>query len=148
LEPGDVRISIDERLSASHTSSHRRRLIAAVPVYDEQSGDSFGLVVIETDLISQIQSILNGLDDRAGEIYITDAEGRILVTSNPEFGVEVASKDVRVSDLVTETADFFTKNSKRRSLSDASTFIARRIQLDPSDAACSLGIVQQLVSDD
>jgi hypothetical protein len=147
LGPGDVKISLDERLTTSHRKGEHRRLVTAVPVYDEQSGDIFGLVVIEADLTTRVQEILDGLEGRLGRVYVTDAVGNVLVTSNPEFGVEVAPPDARIADLAKEAIGLFAEKSRLRYLSDESTFIARRVQLDPADASCSLGIVQKLVAE-
>ncbi len=147
LEPGDVKTSLKGRLSSNHSGSSRRRIIAAVPVYDEQSGQPFGLVAIESDLISGIQSILNGLGDRFGEIYITDAEGHILVTSDAEYGAEVFVHDFDIGDVVPPAAEFFSTDSRQQHLSDNWSYIVRRVQLDPTDSECSLGIVH-LLSDD
>ncbi len=144
MEPGDVKISLDHRLSGNQGSNGLRRMVAAIPVFDEQSGETFGLVAVETHLISQIETILNGLEDRLGEIYITDAAGKVLVTSNPKYGVEVITHDVQVFEDIPETTQFFTPDSRQRYLSDESSFFARRVQLDATETSSSLGIVQRL----
>ncbi|QDU09695.1 serine/threonine protein kinase [Gimesia aquarii] len=148
LAPGDVKLSLDEQLSVNHRKSKHRKILAAIPVFDEQSGNFFGLVAIEANIIGQIQNILNGLDNRLGEIYITDNEGKILVTSNSANGVEVISHEMAISELIPQTTGFFSKDSRKRYLSNGSTFIAYRVQLDPTDASCCLGIVEKIPSDD
>ncbi len=148
MAPGEVKISLTERISGKHANTGLRRMIAAIPVFDEQSGETFGLVAIETHVTSQIQNILSGLDGRLGEIYITDAAGKVLVTSNPKFGVEVVTQEMNISDHISDTAHFFSEGSRQRYLSDESSFIVRRVQLDVTDTACSLGIVQKLSSSD
>lgn len=148
LAPGDVRLSLDDQLSKNPRKNDHRRIVGVIPVFDEHSGDLFGLVAIESNLVSQIQSILNGLDNRLGEIYITDAEGNVLVTSNPAFGVEVITHDLQISEIIPKTAEFFSKDSRKRYLSDGSSYIAHRVQLDPTNAACNLGIVQRLTSEE
>jgi hypothetical protein len=148
MGPGDVMISLDDRNQASRRRRRARRLVAAIPVYDEQSGDAFGLVAIETNVVSRIQIILNGLDERLGHIYITDDEGNVLVQSDPEFGVEVVTRDVNIAELVPEAASFFSADSRQRYLTDGATFTAHRVQLDAANASCNLGIVNKLAIED
>ncbi len=146
MEPGDVRFSLQETLAKSHAKTNNRRLAAAIPIYDDQSGEAFGVVSIETNITRRIQTILNGLDERWGELYITDAEGGIWVTSHPSFGVKREASGMNITALVPETSVLFSPNARQRFWSDGYSVIAQRVQLDATDASCSLGIVQRHLS--
>jgi hypothetical protein len=63
-------------------------------------------------------------------------------------GVEVVTWDKNIADAIPAAAAFFAAGSRQKDLSDGSSFIVRRVQLDPADAACSLGIVQRLLPED
>lgn len=148
LEPGDVKLSIDQHLSEDQRRTQHQTITAAIPVYDDVSGEIFGIVAIEADLVNQIQNILDGLDDRLGQIYITDSKGKVLLSSNSTSGVEIMTHDIPISDLIPQIAGFFSNDSRQRSLSNNTSFIVHRVKLDPTDASCNLGIVQKLLSDD
>lgn len=147
LEPGEVKLSIDQHLSNEERSTQHRKITAAIPVYDDTTGDIYGIVAIEADLVVLIQNILNELDDRLGQIYITDNQGNVLLTSNSVAGIEIVSHKMNISESMPKVSEFFSKDARQKYLSDGSTFIAHRIKLDPTDASCSLGIVQKLSSD-
>lgn len=147
MDPGDVRISLDDQ-EATSQRRRARRLVAAVPVYDEASGDAFGLVTIETDVVRRIQDILSGLDDRLSQIYITDEQGDVLVQDDPEFGIEIVTRRTNVAELVSETRGFFDEDTRERFLTDGESFTAHRVQLDPVNGSCSLGVVHELAVDE
>jgi len=102
------------------------------------------MVVIETNLTRQIQSILNGLEERLGETYVTDAKGLVLVVLDPSHGIEVPSQGRTITEIAPQTAECFAADNALRHLSDDCSFIAKRVQLDANDASSTLGIVLKL----
>ncbi len=148
LGPGDVKVSLDDRPVAAHDTRKYRRLVGSIPVYDDTTGNVFGMVTIETNLTGKLSGILNALDERFGTIYITDASGHVMVAARPQAGVEIVSPELQVSDFVGDAAEFFSADGLIRNHSDGENYIARRVVLDPVDASCSLGIIQQLETDD
>ena len=148
MDPGVIKLSLSQPLSSNQHSGQHRSIIAAIPVFDEKSGDIFGVVAIEADLVNQLKKILNGLDDRLGQIYITDSEGKVLLSSNSLTGVEIVSHEMQIKESIPQTETFFSKDSRQKSLSDGKTFVAHRIELDPVDDSCNLCIVQKLITDE
>ncbi|WP_298863095.1 serine/threonine-protein kinase [uncultured Gimesia sp.] len=148
MDPGVIKLSLGQPLSSNQHSGQHRSIIAAIPVFDEKSGDIFGIVVIEADLVNQLKNILNGLDDRLGQIYITDSEGKVLLSSNSISGVEIVSHEMQIKDFIPQAVAFFSKDSRQKSLSDGKIFVAHRVELDPVDDSCNLCIVQKLITDE
>ncbi|MFI4875311.1 MAG: serine/threonine-protein kinase, partial [Blastopirellula sp. JB062] len=63
LERGDIQLVL--RDSHDDLQDHVEegvRLFAATPVYDDETGDMFGVVVVETDLLSRLARFLNRVD--------------------------------------------------------------------------------------
>jgi len=148
MVPGQIKLSLNQRLSENQHRSQHRSIIAAIPVYDEQTGDVFGVVAIEADFVNQLKNILNELDDGLGQLFITDTDGNVLLTSNTESGVEIVSHEMQIQESLLQAATFFSKKSRQKSVSDGKTYIAHRVELDPVDDSCNLCIVQKLTSAD
>ena len=148
MDPGVIKLSLHQRLSSDRDRRHHQSIIAAIPVYDEKTGDLFGIVTIESDFVNQLKTILNGLDDGLGQIYITDNNGKVILSSNSLTGIEVLSHDIQIAEIIPQTAPFFMNESRTKSLSDGKTFIAHMVELDPADDSCGLGIVQKLITNE
>ncbi len=144
LEPGDVKGSLGTQLSSGPMQGNPNRLVAATPIYDELTGEFFGIVAIEVDVLNRLEQILQGLDNRLGEIFITDITGNILVKSSLELGVVKVAGREKISTLIPELKTLFSSGSTTRFQTDDSTYGAIRVQLDPNDPSCGLGVVQKV----
>ncbi len=147
LEPGDVKLAVGPKLSGDDGNRQARRLVATIPVFDELTGEVFGVVTIESNLAMQINEILGALGAVLGEIYVCDPASRVWVRASPEFGVEMEPSDVDIRTIVPEVAAFFADGAMTRSMSDYQTYLASRVLLDPSDPTCHLGLVMKLAED-
>ncbi len=144
-ELGNVRLSIDHRLP-NDSSGAARTLAAARPVCTDDSGEVIGLVAIVTDLNMRLVGILNRLDQRLGEIYVTDANGIVWVVSHPDYGAHIGPRNFNVVDAVPVVKKFLSGETLGNYHSDFSTFTVQRVQLDAIDPSCSLAIVQRLTA--
>ena len=147
-DPGEVALSTIKGAAVAGRPSKRARLIAAVAVDDDETGEPFGFVAIESDLRSIVTRILNGMTRRTAEIYVTTADGSVRITSLPGFGVAIDAERSNVADLVPEVADFFASSFDQRSATDGKTFIVRRVQLAPNQVESRIGIVLRLSSEE
>lgn len=153
LEPGDVRLTVGNQTVGNQNGEQQsrsttRKMAALVPVYDDATGQNFGLVVIEINLSRQLLRILNGLEERLGEIYVTDQTGEIWFVSRPSFGVEELKDARNVVNTIPETAACFTGEEAAGFINDSTKTLARLVHLDPTDPATRIGLVLQLNSHD
>lgn len=148
LEPGDVRLDVGNQPGEEqpHWSTHK--MSAFVPVYDDDTGENFGLVVIEMNLSKQLLRILNGLEERLGEIYVTDQQGGLWFASRPGFGVEEVKDARNIVDFVPEAVACFGDKKAASFVNDSTKTSARRLQLDPTDPATSIALVLKLDTQD
>jgi len=148
LSPGDILLTIHGQSSSPHVARRGVRLVASTPVYDETTGDLFGLVAVETNLLNRIVQFLERVEQRTASIYITDSDGHIWVSDDPEIGVDVKTRDISVVDIIPETADFFSRTEQHGRLDLNSGWIAGRVALEPGNTKTTVSVVLQLWDDE
>lgn len=144
LSPGDIQLSVRDRSHAADMMRQGVRLVASTPVYDDTTGDLFGVVVVETDFLHRIVQFLERVEQRTASIYITDFEGDIWVSDDPETGVNVPTRDANVDAMIPDIAEFFANSDRHRRLDRSGGWIAGRVVLDPLSQQSTVGVVLQL----
>ncbi len=144
LSAGDILLLI--RQPADSTKSRRRyvRLIASTPVFDDATGSLYGIVSIESDLLSQMVSLLERVEQTTASIYIADTSGNIWVSDDPAIGVDVKNVNVNVSNVVPGTRDFFTDTDQHRQEARTEGWLGNRITLDRANPQTTLSVVLSL----
>ncbi len=146
LSPGEILLSI-RRDSQARNQVRGVDLAASTPVYDEATGELFGIVVVETDLLNRIVEFLDRVEQSTASIYITGAQGEVWVSDNPETGVVVKSGDVSVGQYIPQTAAFFKDAERHRELERDAGWLAAKLELDPANQETTVGVVLQLWSE-
>ncbi len=139
LPPGEVKFTLSEQAQGGHP-----RLLGAIPVYSDLTGDPFGLVVIEAGLFNWVRRTLDGLSVRDSEIYITRADGQIWLTSLPEVGIRERLHNANIDSIIPELASFFTNTNIEEVHSVPGKYIALHVRLDPDDPQTAIGVVLRL----
>ncbi len=144
LPPGETCLVIRTPDSSAWTARHTVRLLAATPVYDESTGELFGLVVVETNLLMRLINFLETLDQQTTDIYVADSTGQVWVSDIPDEGVVTAKRATSVADFLPDTAGFFSSSDDERVSNRSQFWIASRIPLDPSNPEASVVLVLHL----
>ena len=144
LSPGDILLTIRGQSSSPDATRRGVRLVASTPVYDETQGSLFGLVAVETNLLSRIVQLLELVEQRTAGIYITDSDGNIWVSDDPEIGVDVKTREVSVAKIIPKTADFFSGTERHGRFDRSAKWIAGRVTLDPTNPQTTVGVVLKL----
>ncbi|EAQ79734.1 serine/threonine-protein kinase [Blastopirellula marina] len=121
------------------------RLFAATPVYDAVHGELFGVVVLESDLLSRISKFLQRVDQNTAIIDVTDSAGNIWVSDEPGVGVVATNKPTPITAQMPELKDFFSDTEATRHLDSANGVIATKLTLDRLDDKTTVGVVLQLL---
>ncbi|TWT36346.1 Serine/threonine-protein kinase PknD [Posidoniimonas corsicana] len=133
LEPGDVRFSLAPRARrASAGSSVAERLSVATPVYNDATGELFGMAVIETDVAKQVADAVLGLGAIDCEIFVADGEGQLLVSADADRGVRVAREGESIPDLPAAVQQEMAQEHEPFDLRRDGEFVAQRFYVDPT----------------
>ncbi len=143
--PGDILLMIRRQLNADTSLLQDVRLYAATPVFDETTGDLFGVVTIETNLLNRIVQFLERVEQHTESIYITDSEGQVWVSDDPVTGVDITTRDLHIADLIPGTAPFFQNADEQQQLNREEGWIAGKVPLDPANPRLKVGVVLRLV---
>ncbi len=142
--PGDILMMIHEEAPSESVKRQDVRLLAATPVYDQATGNFFGIVTIEINLLSQIAGFLDRLEQQTATIHLTDSQGNIWISDHPESGVEIKTQAADVTESIPSTAGFFKNPSQQRLANSNEGWIAVKVVLDPANPHQSVGIVLEL----
>lgn len=124
------------------------RLLASTPIYDEKTGELFGTLTIELNLLDRIVLSLDSIEMNDASIYITNSQGEIWASEEPQTKTEVATSHVNVGEFLPEAAAFLSSQSQRTVMNRDEGWIAGRILMDPANPDHSLGVVLRLQDED
>lgn len=131
LEPGDVKSSLLIRDKNSTRTTNIERLIGATPVFDELSGDFFGMTVIAADVSKQIEEALLALGNVNCEIYIADGTGQLWATATPDHGVRTIVPGQTIPNLPELVAERLAKKGEPFALRSEDEYVAQRFYIEP-----------------
>jgi hypothetical protein len=132
LEPGDLKFSLEPRTSSGNGPSRVERLSVATPVYSDVSGDSFGMTVIEADVLKRVMEALTGLGAVDWEIFVGDGLGEMWASANPQIGAQIADAGQTIPDMPQEVVDQLSKKGAPFQLRGQNSYIAQRFFVDPT----------------
>lgn len=145
LNPGDVFLldgmSVEQKDAKSQTLA--LTLLAATPVYDELTGDVFGMVLIETDLERDLEDLLEATN-AAASVYVTNVTGEIVMHHSRERGIELGRLGNPVAGVVPQLEGFFSSSQIAETQTDESSYYATRVRLGTGQNSTILGIVLTL----
>ena len=149
LSPADVLLSTRYRIdSAGMKSAGVKRqevsLLASTPVFDETTGEIFGLVTLELDLLDRVVQALEHLEQSTAKIVVTDSTGRAWVSDDPIDGINTMPQEKNVTTERSGASELFADAEENRILNQKEGFIARRITLDPSNPQTTVGLILEL----
>jgi serine/threonine protein kinase len=144
LSPGDIQLEIRRKSNAAGRTRQDVRLLAATPVFDENTGALFGMVTVETDLLSRLVQFLERVEQSTANILIADASGQIWVSDDPEVGVDIKSREMNVAGVIPGAAEFLTSGEQHRRVMESEGWIADRIILNRANPQTTVGVILQL----
>ncbi|MAT72054.1 MAG: hypothetical protein CMJ58_21320 [Planctomycetaceae bacterium] len=137
-ELGDVRFSLSPRQQQAAHAGKTRRMLAGVPVFDEQSGEPFGMVMIETDLNGRLLTILDNLVDVAGDTYIGSGEGEAWISVAPDGEPQLAPQQSKLADLCPEAAKLIGITSFPYEATDHDSYYGKVFRDNPQSAGVAV----------
>ena len=120
-------------------------LLAATPVFDETTGDLFGMVTIELDLQGRVVQVLERLEQSTARIFVTDTTGHAWVSDDPVAGINTSLQEMDAMAGQSGISKLFSDGAGSRILEQSEGWIANRITLDPSNPQTTLGLILELV---
>ena len=150
LSLADVLLTVRYRnQSAKKNSAAKNRqevtLLAATPVFDETTGNIFGLVTIELDLQGRVIQVLERLEQSSARIFVTDTDGHAWVSDDPVAGINTLPEEMNATAGQSGIPKLFSDGAASRILEQSEGWIANRITLDPSNPQTTLGLILELV---
>jgi serine/threonine protein kinase len=144
LSPGDILLVIRQQADSPNRTRQQVRLVASTPVFDEMTGEFFGIVAVESDLLTRIVQFLERVEQNTASIFITDLSGRIWVTDNPDIGVDIKNHEMNIENIIPGAAGFLTAADQHRRFMQSEGWIANRMTLDPANPQATVGVFLQL----
>ena len=148
LSPGDVLLTTRYQNNSAGTKSvgvkrQAVSLFASTPVFDKTTGEIFGLVTLELDLLSRVVQAIEQLEQNTANIIVTDSVGRAWVSDDPINGINTMSENNVTTELL-GVSKLFAEAEGHRTEEQSEGWIARRIMLDPSNPQTTVGLILQL----
>ena len=130
LLPGDVVLQTSDKVNPDAPTEFRDALSLTVlnTIFDDSSGEYFGLMAIQLDLRGMMQDRIEETRHDRVNVYVTDGDGIIqMVLSEGEFQTNFDGKPI--ATLIPEASHIFGGDPIARVYSDGSTVFAKRIRL-------------------
>ncbi|MEM9365297.1 MAG: serine/threonine-protein kinase [Planctomycetota bacterium] len=132
LEPGDVNLCDSPRTRHLEKPYSIDRLSVATPVFSDIDGHWFGMTVIETDITKRVTRVMGNRIAPNHEIYVGDGSGQLWVTSDPEHGVQIASRGSRIPDLPDSVMERMSTEGLSFEMQEENAFYAKRFYAAPT----------------
>ena len=144
LSPADVLLTT--RFQNKQTGKTRQEvsLLASTPVFDETTGELFGFVTLEMDLLNRAVQALEHLEQSTAKIYVTDSSGRAWLSDDPVAGINILPREKNTETGRPSISDLFSGGLRERILEQNEGWIADRITLDPSNPQTTIGLILEL----
>ena len=139
LSPGDILLTTRQKNQSTGRNRVEVSLLASTPVFDETTGEMFGLVTLELDLLGRAVGALEHLEQSSARIFVTDATGRAWVSDDPVAGINTTPTNSSRGG-----SDIFSDTEEKRVLKQSEGWIANRITLDPSNPQTTIGLILEL----
>ena len=144
LSPADILLTTQYRHKQTGKKRQEVSLLVSTPVFNEATGEIFGVVTLELDLLARVVQALEQLDQSTAKIYVTDANGKGWVSDDPVAGIKVMPHQMDDQSGRPSSIEIFSKAEQDRILEQNERWIANRITLDPSNPQASIGLILEL----
>ena len=116
----------------------------STPVFNEATGEIFGVVTLELDLLARVIQAVGQLEQSTAKIYVTDADGKAWVSDDPVAGIKVMPHQMDDKSGRLSSVEIFSNAEQDRILNQDEGWIANRITLDPSNPQTTIGLILEL----
>lgn len=142
LKPGDVFLVDNTKVlnAGVTTGAAHLSLMAATPIYDEQTGEVFGVVGIEMNLERVLDELLEEIYI-AEDVYVTDQHGVILLHHSRATGIDFRREGTGLTQLFPTLDPFFAEEHGLHTATQEGEYHAIRMQLGSRAAPLVFGLV-------
>ena len=144
LSPADVLLTTRYRNKQTGTKRQEMSLLASTPVFDETTGEIFGFVTLEMDLLGRVVQALEQLEQSTAKIVVTDSTGRAWVSDDPIAGIDTTPQQKNTTAERPGISELFSNGAKDRIVKQSEGWITNRITLDPSNPQTTVGLILEL----
>ena len=149
LSLGDILLTIRYQnksagMKPTGVKRQEARLLASTPVFNEATGEIFGLVTLELDLLGRVVQALEHLEQSTARILVTDSNGKAWVSDDPTAGINTMPHKMNATTERLGISEIFSGAEENSILKQSEGWIANRITLDPSNPQTSVGLVLEL----
>ncbi len=143
LNPGDVYMVDSASLEHEGVSSEANgfTLLAATPIYDESSGEVFGIISIESNVEQILEYLLDSTAHAASNVYVTDGSGTVLMHHAHDRGLQTALAGRSIGSLIPALSQFFAADQVSDTVTDDAHYHAVKVRLESRRAATVIGLV-------
>ena len=143
LKPGDVYMADSRSVATDGVAADEVgfTLLAATPIYDEMTGDAFGVVSVESNIEQVLEYLLESTANAASNVYVTDNSGVILMHHSRDRGLQTTLAGRQVGSLIPDLSEFFGPEQLADTMTDDAHFHAVRVRIDSRRAATVVGLV-------
>lgn len=129
-EPGNLNFSLEPRTRYGDDPSRVGRLSVATPVLSDITGDCFGMIVIEANVLKRVTEVLTALGTVDCEIFVADGLGQVWGSASPQTGVRLADPGQTIPALPKEVVDQLGKKGAPFELRGDNSYVAQRFYVD------------------
>ncbi len=146
LKPGAVYLATTPLSAETDAVNQEQTLVltAAIPVYDDNTGEVFGIVAIESNLDEMLREVVTTTTKSADTVYFIEGDGRILLHYTQERKFRHAAKGTNIAEAVPQVGSFFENGETSDVFSDGSETYAVKVGVDPRRTDAAIGIVLTL----
>ena len=140
--PDEVYVALSSECPSSREARSVARIAATVPVFDAQSEEVFGLVMIEACLEQLIESQIRGRFRTINQLYVLDNDCRVLMQVDSS-GSRIHTNDgVAMSDLSSNWSNVVPSLKEKGEFVDEQdhSFYATRVDLVPGRYSLALAM--------
>ena len=153
MRPGEVVLITADRLEKDvpHRNPSPLVLLAVSPIFNEQSGEFFGINIIELDLRKRLHELLVAVAPQDVAVFVTDAFGSIALSyedgrlETNKLGTKVQSKFPTLAEMFDGAPTDELLVQRPAVLGDDFVY-ARRLTLGSGNSRAEIGIVCLLAS--
>lgn len=144
LSPGDILLLTRHHNGSTGKKRKEVSLLAATPVFDETTGELFGVVTLELDLLGRVVQALEQLEQSTAKITVTDSDGNAWASDDPATGAVAMREKLNATTERPAISGLFSNADQNRIMNKSEGWIAKRITLDPSNPQTTVGLVIEL----
>lgn len=131
LQPGEVYLEEHSLTEIDGSPSASRSIVfGGTPVYQEETGELFGIVTVETDLETNLRDLMGSFVPQNQEAYVVTSNHRILLHVDSKGDFQAATRGQSHESLPKEVRNYLLDKKAPDTFSDGKSLIARKIRLN------------------